>query len=125
MSPYFADLREIGARVLVLIEIYTTRLGDKPRNVKLCGLNHDSTGLTAPCNPRQGTVVESRNVTFLATLPSSADGGTRRPPQGLKPYARDVIAHSSFLNLTAFDTQAAAAAAQLARLHARIRDMPR
>ncbi|CAN0317868.1 unnamed protein product, partial [Scytosiphon promiscuus] len=65
-----SDLRAIGARAFVHIETYTTKLGDKAWEGKLCGFSQNSRAYRI-YNPAKGTIVESRNVTFLETPPYS------------------------------------------------------
>ena len=59
-------LRAIGARAFVHRETYTRKLDDRAFEVKLCRFSQDSRAYRI-YNPAKGTVVESRNVTFLET----------------------------------------------------------
>ena len=61
-----SGLRAIGARAFVLRETYTKKLDDRAFEGKLCGFNQDSIAYKI-YSPVKGTVVESRNVTFLET----------------------------------------------------------
>ena len=74
-TPYFrmhnkeadlSGLRAIGARAYVHREIYTRKLDDRVFEGKLCGFSQDSRTYRI-YSPAKGTVVESRNVTFLET----------------------------------------------------------
>ena len=74
-TPYFrmhnkeadvSGLRAIGARAFVHREAYTRKLDDRAFVGKLCGFIQDSRAYMI-YNPAKGTVVESRNVTFLET----------------------------------------------------------
>ena len=74
-TPYFSvhnkeadlsGLRAIGARAFVHRKIYTRKLDDRAFEGKLCGFSQDSRAYRI-YNPAKGTVVESRNVTFLET----------------------------------------------------------
>ena len=74
-TPYFrlhnkeadlSGLRAIGARVFVPRETYTRKLDDRAFEGKLCGFSQDSRAYRI-YSPAKGTVVESRNVTFLET----------------------------------------------------------
>ena len=73
--PYFrmhnkeadlSGLRTIGARAFVHRETYTRKLDDRTFEGKLCGFSQGSRAYRI-YNPAKGTVVESRNVTFLET----------------------------------------------------------
>lgn len=61
-------LRAIGARVFVKRETYTRKLDDRSFEGKLCGFSQDNKAYRI-FNPSKGTVVESRNVTFIETPP--------------------------------------------------------
>ena len=63
-------LRAIESRAFVHIETHTPKLGDETWEGKLCGSSQDSRAYRI-YNPVKGTVVESRNVTFLETPPYS------------------------------------------------------
>ena len=74
-TPYFrmhnkeadlSGLRAIGAKAFVHREAYTRKLDDRAFEGKLCGFSQDSRAYRI-YNPAKGTVVESRNVTFLET----------------------------------------------------------
>ena len=74
-TPYFrmhnkeadlSGLRAIGARAFVHRETYTGKLDDRAFEGKLCGFSQDRRAYRI-YNPAKGTVVESRNVTFLET----------------------------------------------------------
>ena len=98
-----SGLRAIGSRAFVHIETHTTKLGDKAWEGKLCGFSQDSRAYRI-YNPAKGTVVESRNVTFLETPPYSM------PPVGTdysvddEDYENDVIDLTSFLDFTILDS---------------------
>ena len=66
LEPDLTGLRAIGARAFVHRETYTKKLEDKAFEGKLCGYSHNSKAYRI-YNPAKGTVVESRNVTFLET----------------------------------------------------------
>ena len=67
LEPDLTGLRAIGARALfVHRETYTKKLEDRAFEGKLCGYSHNSKAYRI-YNPAKGTVVESRNVTFLET----------------------------------------------------------
>ena len=61
-----SGLQAIGARAFVHREIYTRKLDDRAFEGKLCGFSQDTRAYSI-YNPAKGTVVESRNVTFLET----------------------------------------------------------
>ena len=61
-----SGLRAIGARAFVHRETYTRKLDGRTFEGKLCGFSQDSRAYKI-YNPAKGTVVESRNVTFLET----------------------------------------------------------
>ena len=72
-TPYFrvhnkgvdlSGLRAIEARAFVHRETYTRKLDDRAFEGKLCGFSQDSRAYMID-NSAKGTVVESRNVTFL------------------------------------------------------------
>ena len=74
-TPYFrmhnkeadiSGLRAIGARAFVHRETYTRKLDGRAFEGKLCESSQDSRAYRI-YNPAKGTVVESRNVTFLET----------------------------------------------------------
>ena len=64
LEPDLTGLRAIGARAFVHRETYTKKLEDRAFEGKLCGYSHNSKAYRI-YNPAKGTVVESRNVTFL------------------------------------------------------------
>ena len=64
LEPDLTGLRTIGARAFVHRETYTKKLEDRAFEGKLCGYSHNSKAYRI-YNPAKGTVVESRNVTFL------------------------------------------------------------
>ena len=66
LEPDLTGLRAIGARAFVHRETYTKKLEDRAFEGKLCGYSHNSKAYRI-YNPAKGTVVESRNVTFLET----------------------------------------------------------
>ena len=66
LEPDLTGLRTIGARAFVHRETYTKKLEDRAFEGKLCGYSHNSKAYRI-YNPAKGTVVESRNVTFLET----------------------------------------------------------
>ena len=66
LEPDLTGLRAIGARASVHRETYTKKLEDRAFEGKLCGYSHNSKAYRI-YNPVKGTVVESRNVTFLET----------------------------------------------------------
>ena len=66
LEPDLTGLRAIGARAFVYRETYTKKLEDRAFEGKLCGYSHNSKAYRI-YNPAKGTVVESRNVTFLET----------------------------------------------------------
>ena len=66
LEPDLTGLRAIGARAFVHGETYTKKLEDSAFEGKLCGYSHNSKAYRI-YNPAKGTVVESRNVTFLET----------------------------------------------------------
>ena len=66
LEPDLTGLRAIGARAFVHRETYTKKLEDRAFEEKLCGYSHNSKAYRI-YNPAKGTVVESRNVTFLET----------------------------------------------------------
>ena len=66
LEPDHTGLRAIGARAFVHRETYTKKLEDRAFEGKLCGYSHNSKAYRI-YNPAKGTVVESRNVTFLKT----------------------------------------------------------
>ena len=66
MRNNLSELRAIGSRVFVQHETYTRKLDDRTFEGKLGGFSQDS-GAKKIYNPAKGTVVESRNVTFLET----------------------------------------------------------
>ena len=70
-----SGLQPIGSRAFVHIETYTTKLDDKAWEGKLCGFRQDSRAYRV-CNSERGTVVESRNVTFLESPPYCMPVGT-------------------------------------------------
>ncbi len=106
-TPYFkmynkeADmsiLRAIGARAFVHIETHTPKLGDRAWEGKLCGFSHNSRAYRI-YNASKGTIVESRNVSFLETPPyimPTPDYEIDRSEQDA--YISDVIDHTSFLH---------------------------
>ena len=61
-----SGLRAIGAKAFVHRETYTRKLDDRAFDGKLCGFSQDSRAYRI-YNSAKGTVVESRNVTFLET----------------------------------------------------------
>ena len=74
-TPYFrmynketdlSGLRAIRVRAFVHHETYTRKLDDRAFEGKLCGFSQDSRAYRI-YNLAKGTVVESRNVTFLET----------------------------------------------------------
>ena len=65
-EAYLSGLRAIGARAFVHRETYTRKMDDRALEGKLCGFSQDSRAYRI-YNPAKGTVVESRNVTFLET----------------------------------------------------------
>ena len=86
-TPYFrmrtkeadlSGLRAIGARAFIHRETYTTRLDDRAFERKLCGFSQNSRAYMI-YSPAKGTVVESRNVTFLETPAYSLPLGVRLP----------------------------------------------
>ena len=110
-TPYFrmhneeadlSGLRAIGARAFVHREIYTRELDDRASEGKLCGFNQDSRAYKI-YSPAKGTVVESRNVTFLETPAYSLPLGVTS--ENLN-YERDVLRFTSALDgrLMAEDT---------------------
>ena len=66
LEPDLTGLRAIGARAFAHRETYTKKLEDRAFEGKLCGYSHNSKAYRI-YNPAKGTVVESRNVTFLET----------------------------------------------------------
>ena len=66
LEPDLTGLRAIGARAFFHRETYTKKLEDRAFEEKLCGYSHNSKAYRI-YNPAKGTVVESRNVTFLET----------------------------------------------------------
>ena len=66
LEPDLTGLRAIGARAFVHRETYTKKPEDRAFEGKLCGYSHNSKAYRI-YNPAKGTVVESRNVTFLET----------------------------------------------------------
>ena len=66
LEPDLTGLRTIGARAFVHRETYTKKLEDRAFEGKLCGYSHNRKAYRI-YNPAKGTVVESRNVTFLET----------------------------------------------------------
>ena len=116
-----SGLRAIGSRSFVHVETYTPKLGDKAWQGKLCGFSLDSRAYRI-YNPAKGTVVGSRNATFLEKPPYSM------PPAGIdymddENYEDDMMDHTSFLDFTILDTPGEATSAEVERLRARIRDM--
>ena len=110
-TPYFrmhnkeadlSGLRVIGTRAFVHRETYTRKLDDRVFEGKLYGFSQDSRAYRI-YNPAKGTVVESRNVTFLETPAYSL-------PLGVTPedyhYGGDVLRFTSTLSgpLMAEDT---------------------
>ena len=110
-TPYFrmhnreedlSGLRTIGGRVFVHRKTYTRKLDDRTFEGKLCGFSQDSRAYRI-YNPAKGTVVESRNVTFLETPVYSL-------PLDVTPedyhYKEDVLRFTSALDgpLVAEDT---------------------
>eukprot|EP00903_Cladosiphon_okamuranus_P010136 g9598.t1 len=69
-SPDLSGLRAIGARAFVHHERYRKKLDDRAFEGKLCGYGLDSKTYRI-FNPSNGTVVESRKVTFIETPPRS------------------------------------------------------
>ena len=90
--PDLSGLRAIGARSFVHHERYRTKLEDRSFEGKLCGFGLDSKTYRIYI-PSNGTVVESRNVTFIETpartitTPSTDDDG----------YEHDVLSFTSLL----------------------------
>ena len=66
LEPDLTGLRAIGVRAFVHRETYTKKLEDRAFEGKLCGYSHNSKAYRI-YNPAKGTVMESRNVTFLET----------------------------------------------------------
>ena len=110
-TPYFrmhnkeadlSGLRAIGARAFVHRETYTRKLDDRVFEGKLCGFSQDSR-VCRIYNPAKGTVVESRNVTFLETPTHSLPLGFTSEDYH---YEEDVLRFTSALDgpLMAEDT---------------------
>ena len=103
-TPYFrmhnkeadpSGLRAIGTRAFVHRETYTRKLDDRAFEGKLCEFSQDSRAYGIH-SPAKGTVVESRNVTFLET-------STYSLPLGITPedyhYEGDVLRFASALDV--------------------------
>ena len=98
-----SGLRAIGSRAFVHVETYTTNLGDKAWEGKLCGFSQDSRAYRI-YNPAKGTVLEGRNVTFQETPPYSM------PPVGTdfsvnnEDYENDIINLTCYRDFTTLDS---------------------
>ena len=103
------------------IETYTSKLGDKAWEGKLCGFSQGSRACRI-YSASKGIEVESLNVTFLEAPPSSM------PSVGVdysidQDYENDVIDTTSSMDFTISDTQEEGTSAALERLQERISSM--
>ena len=100
MHGKYADLsglRAIESRAFVHIETYTMKLGDQAWEGKLFGFSQGSRAYRI-YKPEKGTVVESRNVTYLETPPYSM------PPVGInEDYEDYVFDLTSMLDFSGLD----------------------
>ena len=110
-TPYFrmrnkesdlSRLRAIGVRAFIHRETYTRKLDDRAFEGKLWGFSQDSRAYRI-YNPAKGTVVESRNMTFLETPAYSLPLGVTSEDYH---YKGDVLRFTSALDghLMAEDT---------------------
>ena len=93
-SPDLSRLRTIGARAFVHHERYRKKLDDRAFEGKLCGFGLDSKTYRV-FNPSNGTVIESRNVTFIESPPRSVPYQYSTEEDG---YESDVLSCTSLLN---------------------------
>ena len=89
-----SGLRSIEARAFIHRKTYTRKLDDRAFERKLCGFSQDSRAYRI-YNPAKGTVVESRNVTFLETPPYSLPLGVTSEDYH---YEGDVLRFTSALD---------------------------
>ena len=64
-----SNLRAIGARAFVYVEVHTTKIDDKAWEGKLCGFSSSRRSYRI-YNADKGTIVKSRKITFLETPPN-------------------------------------------------------
>ena len=89
-----SGLRAIGARAFVNRETYTRKLDNRAFRGKLCGFSQDSRAYRI-YNPANGTIGESRNVTFLETTAYSLPLGVTSEDYH---YEGDVLRFTSALD---------------------------
>lgn len=92
-SPNLSRLRTIGARAFVHHERYRKKLEDRAFEGKPGGYGLDSQTYRV-FNPANGTVVESRNVTFIESPPRSTPFQYSTEAHG---YESDVLSYTSLL----------------------------